>query len=328
MEGKSAVEGRSGGRWRDSEESGNKPRVEPRGPAIPIRSGRRKGEWFEVRLPESYAGLQLHHIMKQVEMPAKIAGKLFAAKGADKQGNMLRLRLFPLEKPEFPPDWMELNILYEDDFTLVVNKPAGYEVHPSVAGQRGTLAHAVAAYYDMTNQPVRVRHIHRLDKETTGPVLYAKNELAHYVFDEAMRSKRIERVYLAVVEGLVEQDRGVVDAPIGQDRHHSTRRRVNETGEQAITRYQVVERFGEHTLVRLQLETGRTHQIRVHMAHLGHPLAGDGMYGGNRRYISRQALHGEKLVWVHPLSGERMTVRAPLPEDMGRLLDKLRDEMK
>jgi 23S rRNA pseudouridine1911/1915/1917 synthase len=295
--------------------------------AISLSSGRRKGEWWEIKLPEGLAGAPVAVILKQLPIPAKLASKWMTANGAIKQGQHLRLKLFPQESPGFPADWAELNILYEDDFTLVVNKPAGVEVHPSVQGQRGTLAHAVAAYYEASGQACRVRHIHRLDKETTGPVLYAKNEFAHYEFDKAMREKKIERIYLAVAEGVFEQKKGKIDKPIGQDRHHSTRRRVSETGEQAVTMFEVAESYVNHTLVRLRLETGRTHQIRVHLSSIDHPLAGDGMYGGTRRYIHRQALHGEKLVWHHPWTGERMEVRAPLPEDMNKLLQDLREEM-
>jgi 23S rRNA pseudouridine1911/1915/1917 synthase len=129
---------------------------------------------------------------------------------------------------------------------------------------------------------------------------------------------------LAVAEGVIAANKGTIDKPIGQDRHHPTRRRVSQTGERAVTRFEVVERFPEHTLVRLRLETGRTHQIRVHLSSVGHPLAGDGLYGGTRRHIRRQALHGEKLIWFHPWTGERMEVRAPLPDDLAALLNELR----
>ncbi len=293
-----------------------------------MKMAKRKGEWLELRLPDHLAGIPLSGLMRQLPVPQKIAGRLIGTNGVVRQGKQVRLRLFPRERPEFEAEWAELNVLYEDDFTLVVNKPVGVEVHPSSKGQKGTLAHAVAAYYETTGQACRIRHIHRLDKETTGPVLYAKNELAHYVFDEAMRRKDIERIYSAIAEGVIKDKKGVIDAPIGQDRHHSTRRRVSETGEKAVTRYEAIERFADHTYVRLRLETGRTHQIRVHMAHIGHPLAGDGMYGGHREYIKRQALHGEKLVWLHPWTRERMEVRAPLPDDMASVLRTLRETVR
>ena len=292
----------------------------------PLKMGQIKGEWMVIRLPNRLVGAPMGEVLQHLPLAPKLISKLMRTKGLLLQGMHLRLRLFPREKRDFPSDWMELNILYEDEFTLVVNKPAGIEVHPSEQGQRRTLAHAVAAYYEMTGQDLRVRHIHRIDKETTGPILYAKNEFAHYQYDKDMREKKIERIYLALVEGVLAQDKGTINLPIGQDRHHPTRRRVSETGEPAVTHYEVVERFNDHTLVRLRLETGRTHQIRVHMSAIGHPLAGDGMYGGSRRLMERQALHGEMLVWRHPWTGEKKQVRAPLPDDFYQALKTLRGE--
>ncbi|CAI6080464.1 RluA family pseudouridine synthase [Cohnella sp. JJ-181] len=300
----------------------------PGGIAEPLlKLGRRKAEWMELRLPGELAGAPLQQIMKFTPLAPKLVAKLAQTHGIMLQGSSLRLALFPRETRDFPPDWMELNVLYEDDFTLVVNKPSGYEVHPSERGQRGTLAHGVAAYYEMSGQDVRIRHIHRIDKETTGPVLYAKNEFTHYQYDKAMREKSIERIYLALAEGRLPQERGTINLPIGQDRHHSTRRRVSETGDAAVTHYEVAERFEGYTLVRLRLETGRTHQIRVHLAAIGHPLAGDGLYGGKRTVISRQALHGERLIWPHPWTGEPLSVLAPLPADFEAALAKLRTEL-
>jgi len=293
-------------------------------PAPMLKMGRIKGEWMDIRLPDKLMHAPLQVILQHTPLPVKLASRMQRGKGLLLQGSTLRLQLFPRDRPDFPPDWMELNILYEDEFTLVVSKPAGIEVHPSEHGQRRTLAHGVAAYYEMSGQELRVRHIHRIDKDTTGPVLYAKNEFAHYQYDSAMREKRIERIYLALVEGVLPQDKGTIDKPIGQDRHHSTRRRVSETGDAAVTHYEVVERYADHTLVRLRLETGRTHQIRVHMAAIGHPLAGDGMYSGTRKLMVRQALHGEQLIWPHPWSGEKQQVRAPLPDDFAQALEELR----
>lgn len=295
-------------------------------PSQLLKMGRIKGEWMEIRLPDYLAGAPVHKVTAHLPLPPKLISKLLQNRGLLLQGSNLRLHLFPREQRDFPSDWMDLNILYEDEFTLVVNKPAGIEVHPSEHGQRKTLAHAVAAYYEMSGQDIRVRHIHRIDKDTTGPVLYAKNEFAHYQYDKAMREKKIERIYLALAEGYVEGNKGTIDKPIGQDRHHSTRRRVSETGEPAVTHFEVAERLRDHTLVRLQLETGRTHQIRVHLSSINHPLAGDGMYGGSRGVMSRQALHGERLIWSHPWTGEKQSVRAPLPDDFSEALNKLRRE--
>jgi 23S rRNA pseudouridine1911/1915/1917 synthase len=286
--------------------------------------GRIKGEWMDIRLPDNLIGAPMSIVSRVLPLPPKMISKLLQTKGCILQGPNLRLHLFPRENRDFPSDWMELNILYEDEFTLIVNKPAGIEVHPSEKGQRKTLAHAVAAYYEMSGQDVRIRHVHRIDKDTTGPVLYAKNEFAHYQYDKAMREKTIERIYVALAEGYVEGNKGKIDKPIGQDRHHSTRRRVSDTGDPAVTHFEVMERLSDHSLVRLRLETGRTHQIRVHLSSINHPLAGDGMYGGSRGVISRQALHGERLIWNHPWTGEKQQVSAPLPDDFNQALNKLR----
>lgn len=292
--------------------------------SIPLKAGRRKADWYEIKLPDIYASAPASAILRFLPIPPKLGSKLLAENGINKSGTLLKLRFFPKERPGMEPDWKEMNILYEDDFMLIVNKPIGMEVHPSSHGQKGTLANAVAAYYEMTGQACRVRPIHRLDKDTTGPVLFAKNEFANIVFEKAMKEKKIDRLYLAVAEGRVGQDKGVIDAPIGQDRLHSTRRRVSETGEPAVTRYEVSERLPGHTLLRLKLETGRTHQIRVHLSHIGHPIAGDGMYGGTRKFIHRQALHGEKLTCFHPWTGEKIHVKAPLPDDINSMLQQLR----
>ncbi|WP_256761193.1 RluA family pseudouridine synthase [Cohnella sp. WQ 127256] len=289
-----------------------------------IGMGRIKGEWMDIRLPDNLIGAPMSVIGKALPLPPKLLSKLMRNRGCILQGPNLRLHLFPREERDFPSDWMELNILYEDEFTLIVNKPAGIEVHPSEKGQRKTLAHAVAAYYEMSGKDVRIRHVHRIDKDTTGPVLYAKNEFAHYQYDKAMREKSIERIYMALAEGYVEGNKGKIDKPIGQDRHHSTRRRVSDTGDPAVTHFEVVERLADHTLLRLRLETGRTHQIRVHLSSINHALAGDGMYGGTRGVISRQALHGEQLIWRHPWTGEKQSVRAPLPDDFNQAVNKLR----
>lgn len=219
----------------------------------------------------------------------------------------------------------KLNVLFEDDHCLVVNKPAGIAVHPSNEGQTGTLAHLVAAYYDLTGQSCPVRHIHRLDEWTSGPVLYAKNAASQRILDETMRQKQIERIYIAFVSGRMKQNRGRLDFPIGRDRHHNQRRRVSATGDHAVTHYEVIEVYASTTMVRLTLETGRTHQIRVHLSHIGHPLLGDKLYYGPVDIIPRQALHGDKLNFTHPVTGENIHIEAPWPEDLTILWNQLKN---
>ncbi|WP_316245512.1 RluA family pseudouridine synthase [Gorillibacterium timonense] len=173
-------------------------------------------------------------------------------------------------------------------------------------------------------QANRIRHIHRLDADTTGPVLYAKNSFAQRRLDEDMRSKAVERFYLALVQGIPRKPQGTIDAPIGRDRHRSGLRRVSPTGEKAVTHYEVMESFDDAALVKLKLETGRTHQIRVHLTSIGHPLLGDKPYGGRPVAMNRQALHGSELVFRHPFTRDIIRLNAPLPSEFSLLLEDLR----
>ncbi|MDF2719819.1 MAG: pseudouridine synthase [Paenibacillus sp.] len=287
----------------------------------------RKGEWLELPLSAVRAGLPAVEAAAVV-LPSAFAKKLNDSGGIRITGGKMRLRLFPEETDryadEWSDQWQDVEVLYEDDFCLVANKPAGMAVHPSSGEQRGTLAHAVAGHYACNGERCKVRHIHRLDEHTSGPVLYAKNELAQFALDEAMRRKAIGRTYIAFVGGLVREQSGIVDAPIGKDRHHGSRRRVSQSGDPALTHFETVESLHGATLMKLRLETGRTHQIRVHMSHLGHPLLGDVLYGGSDKLIGRQALHGASLVFGHPFTGEEITVEAKWPHDLEELYRKLK----
>ncbi|MDF2668397.1 MAG: pseudouridine synthase [Paenibacillus sp.] len=286
----------------------------------------RKGEWLEIRL--SLDAEDIHNVSARAASLLRLSDKelalLLKQDGVQISGGRLLVRLFADDPGSYSSEWSDLNILYEDDFCLVVSKPAGMPVHPTESGGSGSLANAVAAYYEATGQRVAVRHIHRLDADTTGPVLYAKNAYAQTRLDEAMRLKQIHRAYLALVKGSVQSEKGTITAAIGRDRHHSIRRRVSPGGDQAVTYYNVLERFSEATLLGVQLETGRTHQIRVHMSHIGHPLLGDSLYGGPTQWFNRQALHGESLTFAHPYTQEMIEIRCPIPADIQSLLDFLK----
>lgn len=271
----------------------------------------RRGEWLETG-----QGFEPSFI------PGKLAERLRRQGEWIERGGVVRLRAFPAEPFGFEPEWTDLEVLYEDDFCLVVYKPAFVPVHPPRAGEGGSLANWVAGYYQATGQQVRVRHIHRLDADTTGPVLYAKNEWAQLSLDEQMRNKTIRRQYVAIVRGVPNPEAGTIDAPIGRDRHHGGRRRVSPSGKRAVTHYETVEKWETvpASAVRLRLETGRTHQIRVHLRHIGHPLIGDLLYGGDAHpLMDRQALHGERLEFLHPFDRDPVTVDVPWPSDMIRL---------
>lgn len=288
-------------------------------------TGRRKENWYEIRLPKQYHNFSASALLRFLPLPSKFAQRLLQDNSVQKNENLLRLRLFPKERLGMTSDWRDLSILFEDDFMLIVDKPSGMEVHPSTAGQKGTLANAVAAYFEMSGTACKVRPVHRLDKDTTGPVIFAKNEVASIILERSLKDKQIDRLYIAIAEGLFSQMKGTIDAPIGQDRLHSTRRRVSQTGLPAVTHYEVLEIMSDYTLVQIRLSTGRTHQIRVHLSHIDHPIAGDGMYGGKRTYITRQALHGIKLICPHPWTGKKIQVSAPMPDDMKSALEAIRN---
>nr|WP_231891455.1 RluA family pseudouridine synthase [Paenibacillus swuensis] len=292
----------------------------------------RKGEWLELGITAAdlqdleTAGIT-DFVSRLLRTPPAFARKLQASGGLQQSGDKLRLRLFGAEPAGFAPEWMDLPVLYEDDYVLVILKPAGLKVHPT-DGEPGTLAHGVASYFECTGQACAVRHVHRLDEWTSGPVLYAKGALALARLDDAMRRKAIGRIYVALAAGELSPPAGRVDLPIGRDRHHKQRRRVSPGGEEAVTYYETVSSAGGASLVRLRLETGRTHQIRVHMSHLGHPLLGDSLYGGSlHQGITRQALHGERLIFPHPLTDEEIEVAAPWPEDFLAACAKLQLKM-
>jgi 23S rRNA pseudouridine1911/1915/1917 synthase len=291
---------------------------------------KRKGEWMELALtlsdwnPIQQDAAQTLEQHLNLRVPRKLFNKLLRDGGIKMQGSKLLLHVFPSERAALSSEYSELEILFEDDFCLVVNKPAGMSIHPAEKGQQGTLAGAVAYYYESTGQSCSIRHIHRLDRDTTGAVLYAKNEWAHLILDEDMREKQIERIYTALASGIFTTKEGSIRKPIGSDRHHSGKRRVTPDGDPAVTHYKVMEQMKKAALVRIRLETGRTHQIRVHLNHIGHPLLGDILYGGSSIGIDRQALHGDQLLFSHPVSGEALSITAPLPEDFLQLQAKLR----
>lgn len=288
----------------------------------------RRGEWLEMTPGKILTNQSdreeatMKWLLEQVGVPEKLLRKLQHSDGVQWRGDRLRLALFPPREAGIEPMWSDIEILYEDDFCLVVNKPAGMAVHPDDLGHEITLNHAVAAYYEASGVEAAVRHIHRLDKDTTGPVLYAKNEYAQLKLDEAMREKEIVRIYAALVQGRVSPDLKVIDLPIGKDRHHGQRRRVSLTGQNAITRILEAEVYRESSLLYLSLETGRTHQIRVHLSHMGHAILGDSLYGGYSVSFGRQALHGAKLSFSHPFTGEVIQVVAPWPEDLLQLKEE------
>ena len=229
------------------------------------------------------------------------------------------------------PEDIPLDILYEDEDVLVVNKPKGMVVHPSAGHISGTLVNAVLYHCEGKlsgiNGVMRPGIVHRIDKDTTGALLVCKNDSAHKDLAEQLKEHSIRRRYRAVVAGNIKEDEGTVEGPIG--RHPTDRKKMainHKNGKEAITHYRVLERFGNYTYIECRLETGRTHQIRVHMTSIGHPLLGDEVYGSGKNpfHLQGQTLHAMILGFVHPRTGEYMEFTAPLPDYFVKLLEKLR----
>ncbi|MFE8072805.1 23S rRNA pseudouridine(1911/1915/1917) synthase RluD [Marinobacteraceae bacterium S3BR75-40.1] len=235
------------------------------------------------------------------------------------------------------PQAIELDVVYEDEHLLVINKPVGLVVHPAAGHADGTLVNALLHHAPTLDHIPRAGVVHRLDKETSGIMVVAKSLIAHTSLVEQLQERTMGREYEAIVTGTLTGG-GTVDAQIGRHPQQRKKMAVVETGKPAVTHYRLLERFSGHSYIRCKLETGRTHQIRVHMAHIRHPLVGDPVYGGRPRFPSgtteelrsalrqfrRQALHARQLTLVHPESGEEMSWETPLPSDFEDLLEALR----
>jgi len=235
----------------------------------------------------------------------------------------------PLESAELTPQDIPLEVVYEDGDVIVVNKPRGMVVHPAVGHPDGTLVNALMHHCkDLAGIGGELRPgiVHRIDKDTTGLLMAAKNDLAHHALAEQLKAHTVTRKYIALVHGNLPHDHGTIDAPIGRDPQDRKLFKVTDRGgKDAVTHFAVLERLGDFTLVELKLETGRTHQIRVHMKYIGYPLAGDPVYGRNKTIaLPGQALHAAVLGFEHPRTGAYHEYEAPLPADFVRELEIIR----
>jgi len=217
-------------------------------------------------------------------------------------------------------DDIPLSIVYEDDYVLVIEKPAGMSTIPSREHPTRSLANAIVHYYEQIGHLAAVHIVTRLDRDTSGLVLIAKHRHIHHLFSLSQQEKSVSREYIAFVEGHVQPSEGKVDRPIGRMGDSIIKREVRPDGQSAVTLYRTIRCFTSYSLVRLKLLTGRTHQIRVHMSDLGHPLLGDDLYGGSRTLIARQALHCGTLMFKHPITGEQLQFNSAIPTDMQGLM--------
>ncbi|MEX2784703.1 RluA family pseudouridine synthase [Streptococcus sp. H49] len=244
-------------------------------------------------------------------------------------GDLVSYQTPQAEILEYRAENLPLDIIYEDADLAVVNKPQGMVVHPAAGHTRGTLVNALLYHIkDLSaiNGVIRPGIVHRLDKDTSGLLMIAKNDQAHQKLAAELKDKKSLRQYLAIVHGNLPDDYGLIEAPIGRSKKDRKKQAVTAQGKPAATHFHVLERFGAYTLVELTLETGRTHQIRVHMAYIGHPLAGDVLYGPRKTLPGAgQFLHARTLGFTHPRTGELLEFSAPLPQLFQETLDKLRE---
>ncbi|MBP1925691.1 23S rRNA pseudouridine1911/1915/1917 synthase [Sedimentibacter acidaminivorans] len=262
---------------------------------------------------------------KRLSKKLELAGKILLNEKPSKlnksvfKGDVLSLE-FNDEEDEYNAVNIPIEIIYEDSDMLIINKPPYIVVHPTKSHQDNTIANGVAYYFKQKGIRKKVRFVNRLDMNTSGIVIIAKNPYIHNELANQMKLNTVEKYYYAIVEGLIKEDKGTINEPIGRLNAEDIIRVVDPSGKECITHYEVKGRFKDKTLVKLKLETGRTHQIRVHMKHIGHPVLGDTLYGSESKEIKRQSLHCYEMIFVHPTTGKNMTIKCELPDDMRKLI--------
>jgi pseudouridine synthase, RluA family len=254
----------------------------------------------------------------------KVNGKIIKMDYVIKAGDKIKIQIDKEETQNIEPEEIDLQVVYEDNDVLVVDKPPFMVVHPTRSHQNGTLANGALNYFMKKGENCIVRLVSRLDMNTSGLIIIAKNQFSHMFLAKEMEKDSFKKGYLAIVHGNMNCEKGTIDLPIYRPEIDSIKRTVDEKGQKSITHYEVVQRFKNADLVKLELETGRTHQIRVHLSHLGNPIYGDTLYGTNdEEFISRQALHASNLVFPKPRDNELLYLESDLPQDMKDLIIKL-----
>ena len=290
---------------------------------------------IEYTIPESQNGLRVEQFLRRKgysrqnlteikRMPQSILvnGIHYYMRQTLAAGDHLQVCICETESSEkIPPVKLPLNIVYEDEDILVINKPAGMPIHPSMKNYYNSLANALAWYYQDQGKPFIFRCSNRLDRDTSGLTVISKHLVSASIMADMTKKRLVHREYLAIVKGDLTPPTGTITAPLSRKEGSIIERTVDfDHGEEAITHYKLVKEENRHSLVSLQLETGRTHQIRIHMKYLGYPLIGDYLYNPDMEHITRQALHSYHMEFPHPITGQKMTFTAPLPPDMSAII--------
>ena len=268
-----------------------------------------------------YSGQNLSEI-KRMPKSILVNGVHYYMRQELSKGDHLQVRICETKNSEkIPPTNLPLDIIYEDEDILVLNKPAGMPIHPSLNNYTNSMANALAYYFQSQGKPFIFRCCNRLDRDTSGLTIVSKHLVSGSILSDMTKYREVHREYLAIARGSVTPSEGTIQAPLGRKEGTIIERTVNwEHGEDAVTHYKVVKEANGHSLVSLQLETGRTHQIRIHMKYLGFPLVGDYLYNPDMEFIARQALHSCRLSFEHPITHVPLCFEAPLPDDMKRVL--------
>ena len=281
------------------------------------------------KVVSGYAGITLEEYLKEFNLGKPKIHNLFQNKEIKvnsefvyreyilKENDIIEINF--AEEIDFIIEKRKLDIVYEDDYLLIVNKPSNILVHPDSKEKGGTMANVVAYYYQNKDYKYSIKYAHRLDLDTTGILIFVKDSLTLAKITKLISTHELKRTYMCLVSGILKNKKNTINLPIGEDRHHKQRRRVSKTGQEAITHYEVVKEYKNYSLLRVNLETGRTHQIRVHLSSIGHPLLGDVLYGGSDKY-KRTMLHSYEVDFIHPVTLERINVRKELPFDMKKLV--------
>ena len=270
-----------------------------------------------------YSGQNLSEI-KRMPKSILVNGVHYYMRQELSTGDHLQVRICETQNSEkIPPTKLPLDIIYEDEDLLVLNKPAGMPIHPSLNNYTNSIANALAYYFQSQGKPFIFRCCNRLDRDTSGLTIVSKHLVSGSILSDMTKYREVHREYLAIARGSVTPSEGTIQAPLGRKEGTIIERTVDwEHGEDAVTHYKVVKEANGHSLVSLRLETGRTHQIRIHMKYLGYPLIGDYLYNPDMEYMTRQALHSHHMELTHPITGEHMSFTAPLPEDMVRVMQE------
>ena len=270
-----------------------------------------------------YSGQNLSEI-KRMPKSILVNGVHYYMRQELSTGDHLQVRICETQNSEkIPPTKLPLDIIYEDEDLLVLNKPAGMPIHPSLNNYTNSIANALAYYFQSQGKPFIFRCCNRLDRDTSGLTIVSKHLVSGSILSDMTKYREIHREYLAITRDSVTPSEGTIQAPLGRKEGTIIERTVDwEHGEDAVTHYKVVKEANGHSLVSLRLETGRTHQIRIHMKYLGYPLIGDYLYNPDMEYMTRQALHSHHMEFTHPITGEHMSFTAPLPEDMVRVMQE------